>query len=606
MRAASKPASAFVDTRALDTAQTLSGLAVTRTEQGYAEEALRLADLSVDLAFAAALRDAVENPAPLTLQTQALAARVKAAEDRVTTDQDRVIQLTQQVAKARGSAKDSLQRDLDLAQAQLSLDQDELQDAQQDLIRAGGDKHAAIQKLLDAHEASAEHGSKTNVAASSNGSLRSVESPDSSSVAAQLRAWMSLRDKERQLRQAQQNGLARQASLTSEHERLEKEVEEEKAQKKILHKAKPAPVAPANPGGESATDEKTATLAFLRDLASDQKGLGELGQRIETEQELAAVYANWIAYVMVREQAFLHGLFLCASWILLIALLVFIVNHWVQRFFTGVAQERRKLHTMRAVTLLAIQALGLFLILLVIFGRPNNFGTVLALAGAGLTVALKDFILGFIGWFVLMGKDGISPGDWVEINGVGGEVLEVGPFRTVLLETGNWTDAAHPTGRKVTFGNSFAVEGHYFNFSTSGQWLWDELQVQVPQDADPYSVAEAIKKIATDETAENAHLAEQEWEHAVPAYAKRTFSAVPSMSIQPAGSGVSVLVRYITRARERQEVRSRVYRAVVELLRRKNLPESAARQPSDSAIAGRAEPGPVDAKGIKEPRRDGN
>jgi hypothetical protein len=35
--------------------------------------------------------------------------------------------------------------------------------------------------------------------------------------------------------------------------------------------------------------------------------------------------------------------------------------------------------------------------------------------------------------------------------------------------------------------------------------------------------------------------------------------------------GVNVLVRYITRANERQEVRSRLYRGVVELLRRLNI-----------------------------------
>ncbi len=79
-----------------------------------------------------------------------------------------------------------------------------------------------------------------------------------------------------------------------------------------------------------------------------------------------------------------------------------------------------------------------------------------------------------------MGKNGIRLGDWVEINGVTGEVVELGMFHTVLLETGNWTDSGHPTGRRVTFTNSFAVEGHYFNFSTSGQWLWDELQIVLP------------------------------------------------------------------------------------------------------------------------------
>ena len=59
-------------------------------------------------------------------------------------------------------------------------------------------------------------------------------------------------------------------------------------------------------------------------------------------------------------------------------------------------------------------------------------------------------------------KNGIRAGDWVEINGVGGEVVEIGLFRTALLETGNWTDKGHPTGRRVTFINNFAITGQYF------------------------------------------------------------------------------------------------------------------------------------------------
>lgn len=108
------------------------------------------------------------------------------------------------------------------------------------------------------------------------------------------------------------------------------------------------------------------------------------------------------------------------------------------------------------------------MILLVVFGPPNQLATVLALAGADPTVALKDFIVGFFGWFVLMGRNRIRIGDWVEINGVAGEVVEIGLLHTVLLETGNWTDAGHPTGRRVSFVNSYAIEDHYFNFPT----LW--------------------------------------------------------------------------------------------------------------------------------------
>ena len=222
-------------------------------------------------------------------------------------------------------------------------------------------------------------------------------------------------------------------------------------------------------------------MAFLHQMTLDQQNLSDFDKRIETELQLAAVYGDWIALVNVREEAFLHRFFYSLFWILLIALVVLILNHWVQRIFANIALERRQLHTLRAVMLFAVQALGLVIILVIIFGVPTNFATTaIGLVGAGLAVGLKDFIVGFFGWFILIGKGGIRPGDWVEINGIGGEVLEIGLFQTVLLETGTLTDAGRPTGRKVSFVNSYAVEGHYFNFSTSGQWLWDEVEVQIP------------------------------------------------------------------------------------------------------------------------------
>jgi small-conductance mechanosensitive channel len=196
---------------------------------------------------------------------------------------------------------------------------------------------------------------------------------------------------------------------------------------------------------------------------------------------------------------------------------------------------------------------------------------------------MKDFIVGFFGWFILMGKNGIRHGDWVEINGVSGEVVEIGLFHTVVLETGNWNDAGHPTGRRVTFVNSYAIEGHYFNFSTSGQWLWDEMQLAIPADRDPYPVAEEIQKIVTQETEANARLAEQEWQQMGSARGVRPFTAGPAISVRPAGLGFEIAVRYVTRANERHQQRAKLYYAIVELLRRKNIPQPASPAPSAAA-----------------------
>src|SRR6202021_336759 len=163
---------------------------------------------------------------------------------------------------------------------------------------------------------------------------------------------------------------------------------------------------------------------------------------------------------------------------------------------------------------------------------------------------LKDFIIAFFGWFVLMGKNGVRIGDWVEINGVSGEVVELGMFHTVLLETGNWTHAGHPTGRLVTFTNSFAIERHYFNFSTSGQWLWDELTVVVPFGRNAHAIADAIQKEVVAATADYGRRGEKEGQPA-PRGRRGSTPAPPAIAVRPAAGGVEIAVRYVTRASER-------------------------------------------------------
>ena len=235
-------------------------------------------------------------------------------------------------------------------------------------------------------------------------------------------------------------------------------------------------------------------------------------------------------------------------------------------FVTHLVPDPRRLRTLRVVVRFALEAVGLLLILLVLFSMPSQMPTILGLAGAGLTVALKDFIVAFFGWFALMGRNGIRVGGWVEIKGVVGEVTEIGLLRTVLLETGNWNDPGHPTGRKVAFVNSFAIEGHYFNFSTSGQWLWDELQFLVPATQSPYPVIDAIQKLVTAATEANARIAEEEWRHSTQREGMHSVSAAPAIDLRPTTSGVEVHVRYITRAQERYLIRTRLYQEIVALL----------------------------------------
>ena len=66
------------------------------------------------------------------------------------------------------------------------------------------------------------------------------------------------------------------------------------------------------------------------------------------------------------------------------------------------------------------------IILLVIFGAPRETPTILGLATAALTIALQDFIIGVSRMVRPHGQERNPRRRWVEINGVGGEVIEIG------------------------------------------------------------------------------------------------------------------------------------------------------------------------------------
>jgi len=565
----SKKTPPLVDERPLQTARSLAALAATPEEQQLVHQALKVADHEIDLAFADALRRATEQPVQLTPEIKQLFARVSKAEAAVESDLNRTAQLTKQLAAASDQQKDNLQDQLDVAKAQLELDQDELDDAKDDLDRSGADPRARIEHLKEQHEAG--QGAQ---AATPQPTKASDLSYEASKLVSQLRAWYALRNKHAQLEQARQEALDEIQSLGASRDAFKQQVQQEQTEREAV-KQQAAGFAQGSSAGNRTSSKQTAkdTLSSLMHFTQDQRYLADLGRRTQDEQELVRLYATWITLVGTYERAALHGMIASVMWILLVLLAVYLLGRFVDRFFTDLRPEHTRLRTLRVVIHFVVQVLGALLILFVLFGAPSQTPTILGLAGAGLTVALKDFIVAFFGWFVLMGRNGIRVGDWVEINGVVGEVVEINLLRTVLLETGNWTDTGHPTGRKVAFMNSFAIEGHFFNFSTSGQWLWDELEIMVPSNQDPYPIIDAIQKMVTKETEANARMAEQEWKGATTRYRVQSVSAIPAINLRPTTAGVEVHVRYITRANERYSTRTHLYQTLVELLHQRPVDE---------------------------------
>ena len=548
----------LVDQRPWQTVAALAPLAVSAEEQEFAREAERLADHEVDQAFAMALRQAALETHTLTGDALALQQKMTNLQGLVKEDQARVTDLTAKLAAAtkdKSPTADSSSDDLDFAKAQLQLDSDELNDASDDLARVSGDKRGQIQAELTARQAAMK---KYDEQASSGAQTAVVSVKRYGTLAGRIGAWFDQRSRMDSLRQAKAQTDADVATLTAQHTDLDKKTS--------------VATATVNDGGGTAADDsmkgKVARMGKVHALAQIHSILED---RLQTQQQLSTVYGKWIAQVESQHRIVMHLIWQSLTGVATVVLLGVLVWWGLMALLDRVAASRsamdlRSLHTLRVIASLGIQLVTLLVLLVAVFGAPNQVPTILGLATAGLTVVFQDFILAFFGWFVLMGKNGIRVGDWVEIDGVGGEVVEIGVFRTSLLETGNWTDKGHPTGRRVTFINNFAISGQYFNFSTAGQWMWDEISVHVPEGDDANKIIQAIHDAVLKETEKDAKLAESEWKSSPKQHGLSQFSAQPSVDMRPAASGIDVIVRYVTRAGDRFEMRNRLYQSVIELL----------------------------------------
>jgi small-conductance mechanosensitive channel len=160
-------------------------------------------------------------------------------------------------------------------------------------------------------------------------------------------------------------------------------------------------------------------------LAEQRKTLAQYDQRIHEEQQLAGIYALWDAQVVLDRRTVLHRLLALAALIAAMLTLMVAAHLALVRTLERRISEVRRRNHFRVVVETGIQSLGGLLILLALFGPQRQVSAIIGLATAGAAFVMKDFVVAFIGWFVLMGRGGLRVGDLVEIQGVSGEVVEI-------------------------------------------------------------------------------------------------------------------------------------------------------------------------------------
>lgn len=246
------------------------------------------------------------------------------------------------------------------------------------------------------------------------------------------------------------------------------------------------------------------------------------------------------------------------------ALFVYLLVRITRRFLEHNIEDVGRRHVLRKWVGYGYTA-ALLLFGVALFAESlAGFGTVVAVLLAGIAVALQDVVKSFVGWLFISGRSGIDIGSRVEVDGVLGDVVDIGVLKTTLLEVGNLVYGRQSTGRLVSIPNHKVLSEPVLISAAVNPFVWQEVRITVTYESD-WERAEAILREVGEEIYREVEpelargFREMERRYAF-RYGKRT----PIVYVSLAPSGVDLTLRYLIHDRRRRGSIDRVSRRVLQ------------------------------------------
>src|SRR5262249_27322005 len=301
----------------------------------------------VDQAFSQSLRQASLAKPNLSGNALALQQRVTELQETVKNDEAKIAALSAGAGKKSAGAVSNAS-DLEIAKTQLGLDQAELADSIEDLARESGDQRVKLQQELAARQAAMKR--YRDNAYGDDGQTAVASAEQYKTLAQQLSTWRSLRNRKKLIAQAQQFARADVAALSADEERLKAE----------------AAGLQTRPAGES-TSERIERLQLI---SAQQNILSILNDRLAAQQQLVALYGRWGEQVELQQKIVIHLILQSLAFLAAISILGIFAGWGLQLALERIVHDPRQKQTLKTVLNLGTQLVGIFLILLIIFGVP--------------------------------------------------------------------------------------------------------------------------------------------------------------------------------------------------------------------------------------------
>ena len=215
-----------------------------------------------------------------------------------------------------------------------------------------------------------------------------------------------------------------------------------------------------------------------------------------------------------------------------------------------------------------------FFVLTLLFGYIENVSylvTVLGFASAGIAIAMKDWFMSVLGWFVIMIGGSIHVGDRVKFSRDGteyvGDIVDISMLRLTMHEDVTLTTYMQNrrSGRMIFIPNNFIFTDMIANYSHAGlKTVWDGIDFMITFDSDINKALSIAKEVSKKYSKGYTDITRKQLNKLRSSYSIRNTNVEPRILsfIEPYGMKISVW--YLTNAYATLTLRSTISQEIIE------------------------------------------
>ncbi|MBN1432077.1 MAG: mechanosensitive ion channel [Methanomicrobiaceae archaeon] len=250
--------------------------------------------------------------------------------------------------------------------------------------------------------------------------------------------------------------------------------------------------------------------------------------------------------------------------LLFTAVIITIYEIVTNRVAKRVIKDRRTQYTFNKGFLIISGIVFVVLMLQVWIENTESLVISYGIIAAGIAIALQDLFRNFVGGIIIALTGVYKIGDRVEVDGISGDIMDVGIMNTTMMEIRGWVDADQPTGRIVVMPNSVVITAKIYNYTKDHNFVWDEITVPLTYDSDWKAAIENFLEIVRKETGDLTIQAEKEVDRLGEKYYLPRKVTEPAVYVKLTDNWVQLGIRYVSDSKNRRIISNTLNRKILD------------------------------------------